>query len=328
MATNYIVPEVTAELIADVSKTLAYSTTPMSLTDLANCYESGQEYVRRAAVASVQLGLTRSIAQARNTALYTCNEEKRDVLKRASKEEVKIAFRSGLQNYGPFLLFADYVNKGFSPIVSANRTRGLFHIASSAPLVEKQFKAWGKYADLIEEGTQGLRLKVNEQNFLPAAMVKKLLEALEADLPSKLFAIDMLTPEVFSFLDTKGIKLDELAKALRNYESDPKPSAGRSLELYEAFIHAIATERKIDLTGTKDLSGWIDKLRGNDDLSANLLNFCKGMAALRNMTHHNPDAETHKEWRISGQGALASTLFVPISIKAVYLYTMERKQEL
>ncbi len=180
---------------------------------------------------------------------------------------------------------------------------------------------------MIEDGPGCLRIKVNTEHLL-VDYAKKLVEALEAELQAKLFTIDMLSPEVFTYLDNNNVKLDDLAKALRNYESDPKPSAGRSLEIYERFIHLTAASRGVDFTQAKDLSGWVDALRSKDDLCKNLLNLSKGMVALRNMTHHNPDGETGKEWNISKQAALVSSLFVPITIRTTYLYVNQRKQEL
>src|SRR6266571_5167565 len=93
MVTNYQIPEVTADLIADVAKTLANSASPMNATGLAECY-TGQyspEYVRRAAIASAQLGLSELTPKG-----YVCSENHRDILRKTSKPELRMAFREGL----------------------------------------------------------------------------------------------------------------------------------------------------------------------------------------------------------------------------------------
>jgi len=322
MASEYQVPDVSGEIIADAAKTLANSPSPMTMMQLTNCYvgQFSSEYVRRAAIACVQLGLAEQSA-----GHFTCVETHRDVLKKARKDEMRVAFGYGLQNYGPFLLYADYLSKGFSTVDAATRTKGLFQIQTSPDKIEKNLKGWGKYAGLFEDSPSGLKIKVHTDHLL-VDYVKKLVEALEAELQSKLFTIDMLGPEVFTYLDSSGIKLDDVAKALRNYETDPKTSAGRSLEIFEKFVHTLAGQKGVNNQKPTGLMNWVDGFQ-RQDLPSNLLHVCHGMVGMRNMTHHNPDVETGHEWNISKQAALTSTLLVPIVIRAVYLYASARKQE-
>jgi hypothetical protein len=320
---NYQIPEVSGELIADVAKTLANSPVSMSLARLAECY-TGQfspEYVRRAVVASAQMELTEL-----KGAAYACSESQRDILRKASKPELKLAFRGGLQNYGPFLLFADYVSKGFSAMDAATRTKGLFAIQAVPDKIEKALRGWGKYAELIEETGTRLRIKVQTDHLL-LDYVKKFVDSLEAELQAKLFTIDMLGPEIFTYLDTHEIKLDDIAKALRNYETDPKPSAARALEVFERLAHTLADEKGVNTQKSRGLMEWLEQLRSQKEVASNLLLLCHGMVGLRNMTHHNPDSETGIPWNISKQGALVGTLLVPIAIRTLYLYVMQRKQE-
>src|SRR2546428_4374876 len=128
MPPEYQIPEVTGEIVADVAKTLANSPSPMNIVQLSNCYvgQYGSEYIRRAAVSCTQLGLSEL-----SGGLFTCVEAHRDVLKKANKSELRIPFREGLQNYGPFLPYADYLSKGFSPLDAATRTKGLFQIQAA-----------------------------------------------------------------------------------------------------------------------------------------------------------------------------------------------------
>jgi hypothetical protein len=157
--------------------------------------------------------------------------------------------------------------------------------------------------------------------------VKQLVEALEAELQAKLFTIDMLGPEVFTYLDTNGVKLDEIARALRNYEVDPKPSASRSMDIYESFVHLIAGQNGVDVSKPKGLSEWVESLKSKKLIASNLLLLHHGLIGIRNMTHHNPDSETGKAWNITKQAALVSTLVVPIIMRTTYLYIMKKEQE-
>jgi len=324
MTKGYQIPDVSAALIADLAKTLANSASSMTLSELADCYvgQFKSDSVRRATIANVQLGFAEA-----NQAVYSCSETHRDVLKKADKSELRIAFRGGLQNYGPFLLFADYLSKGFSPIDAATRTRGLFKIELAPEKVERILRGWGKYAQLVEEIPGGLRLTVETEHLL-FDYVKRLIEVLEAELQTKLLTIEMLGPEIFAYLDNNDIKLDDLAKALRNYEADPKPSASRSLDIFEIFVHTLAKDRGVNVDRPKGLMDWVDGIRAKKDLPSNLLHVLHGMVGLRNITHHNPDSETGKPWNITPQAALTSTLLVPITIRSAYLYAVQRKQEL
>lgn len=302
----------------------------MTLEELANCYvgQFSPEYVRRAAVANVQLGLAET-----NKTTYYCSETHRDVLRKANKAQLTLAFRGGLQNYGPFLLYADYLNKGFASNDAVTRTRGLFKIQVSPDKIERTLKGWGKYAQLIEDTPTGPRITIQTEHLL-IDHAKKLVEALEAELQAKLFTIDMLGPEIFTYLDKNDVKLDDMAKALRNYETDPKPSASRALEIFERFVHTIAKERGVDVQKPKGLMDWVDGLHSQRnpqtprDLPSNLWHLARGMVGLRNMTHHNPDSETGQPWNISKQAALTSTLLTPITIRSMYMYIVQRRQEL
>jgi len=321
----YNIPEVTGELITDVAKTLANSRKPLTLNELAKSFEGqySSEYVRRAAIACSQLRL--AVLQA---GTYQCNESDRDDLKKATRTELYVPFRKRLQDFAPFLLYIDYLSKEFSSLESAMRTRGILSIDASPEKLERTFRGWGKYARIIEEQKGGQIAICVETEKLLADYVKKLVEALEAEIRAKIFAIDMLGPEVFTYLDSRGIGLSDIAHALRNYESDPKPSASRSCEVFEAFIHSLVETKQVSIQKPRPtLMDWCEGLRGRREIAANLLLVCQGLVGIRNMTHHNPDSETGKLWNISKQAALTSTLLVPIVIRSVYLYSMQRNQE-
>jgi hypothetical protein len=47
---------------------------------------------------------------------------------------------------------------------------------------------------------------------------------------------------------------------------------------------------------------------------------------MRNMTHHDPDKETALPWAITKEGALITTLLVPVIMRSMHHYMTERKQ--
>ncbi len=315
----------TGELVADVAKTLATSASALTLAQLVECYrgQCSSEYVRRAAVACVQLRLATN-----EGGTFRCNEEDRDTLTKAKKSELHIVLRTRLQDYNPFLIYADFASKEFTSLESAMRVRGLFEIRTAVEMLEKTFRRWGKYADLIEETETGVRIKLDTKKLL-SDYVQKLVEALEAELRAKIFTIDMLGPEVFADLDKQGIKLNDIALALRGYESAPKPSASRAMEVFEAYVYALAKAKGVDVQKPKGLMNWVEGLHSQKEkvIPGNLLLLCHGLVGIRNMTHHSPDSETGTEWNISRQAALITTLLVPITIRTVHLYANQRKQE-
>jgi len=322
---EYAIPEVTGELITDVAKTLANSRKPLALKELSRSFEGqfSAEYVRRAAIVCGQVKL--AVFQ---SGTYVCNEADRDDLKKATRSELYVSFRKRLQDYAPFLLYIDLLSKEFSSLESAMRIRGILNIDASPEKLERILRGWGKYARIIEESKEGKIAICVETEKLLADYVRKLIESLEAEIRAKIFTIDMLGPEVFAYLDSQGIGLTDIAQALRNYEVDPKPSASRSCEVFEAFIYSLAQTKGVSVPKPRPtLMDWCDGLRAQKEISANLLLVCHGLVGIRNMTHHNPDSETGKVWNISKQAALTSTLLVPIVIRSVYLYSTQRNQE-
>lgn len=321
---QYLIPDVKGELVADVAKTLANSKRPLTLSELSKSYEGqfSSEYVRRAAVVCSQIKLALF-----HDGAYVANEPDRDDLKKASKSELYLPFRKRLQDYAPFLLYVDLISKEFSSQESAMRIRGIMNISSSADQVERTLRGWGKFAKIIEEKEGKITICI-ETNRLLADYVKKLEESLEAEIRAKVFAIDMLGPEVFAYLDANGVSLTDIALALRNYEVDPKPSANRACETFELFINKLAQEKGVIIQKSHPtLNEWVEGLRSQGQIASNLLLACHGLVGIRNMTHHNPDSETGKTWNISKQAALTSTLLVPILIRSVYLYANQRGQE-
>lgn len=323
---GYLIPEVAGELVADVAKTIASSPRPLSQSEVVKCFE-GQytpEYISRAILAGLQIKILSQTAEKG----YVASEESRDDLKRANRKELSVPFRKHLQDFSPFLLYIDFVSKGYPSIEAARKTGGIFSISAAPEKINTTLRGWGTYSGLVSYNRQTGNITINiETEKLLTQYVKKLLDALEAELRAKVFAIDMLGSNVFAYFDQKGLSLNDFATALRNYEADPKPSAGRALETFEAFVYAIADDKGIPVQKPKTLSEWCDGLRAKREIPSNQLLLCHGLIGARNMTHHNPDAETGQPWIISRQAALTFILLSIVAIRSVYMYVDNRTQE-
>jgi hypothetical protein len=322
---QYLIPDVSAEIVMDVAKILANSATPMNETDVGACFERpyAPNYITSALAVCSQLGL----AEEREGA-YSGAELLRSDVKRASKKELFVPFQACLKNYPPFLLYVDFASKGYDSVGSAARTKGIFKIASSLKIVESSLRRWGIYSKLMEvdkkSGKPVLKIDVDR---LSAEYVMRLLKAFEAELKAKVFMIDMLGPEVFAYLDQKQIKLDDLTDALLEYETNSKGAASKATQTFELFLWRLLEDSGVGpITGSGPIQ-LADTLAKQKSVLSNHTHISHGIGGIRNMTHHDPDKESGSAWTISKQGALLTTLLVPATIRSIYLYSKEKKQE-
>jgi hypothetical protein len=234
-----------------------------------------------------------------------------------------------LQSYPPFLLYLDFISKGYSSEESANMTSGIFRIESSKEIVQKAFRNWGMQTSLISVDTSG-RLSIPEaEKGLPSEYVESLIKALRANLQASIFLIETMSPPAYAYLTEKKIEIDDLSNALISYETDPKGSANKACQTFEHFLFAYGKDIGADLRACDGTMEYVNEIRGAEksNIMTNQLHLCHGIGALRNMSHHNPDKDTGNQWNFTPQGAIISTLIVPTMIRSIYLYWKERKQE-
>jgi len=309
----------------DVAKILANSPTTMTREDVGRCFEKAysQTYIANALATCCQLGLAKD-----ESGVYNGTEELRADIKRASRNELYVAFQACMKNYAPFLLYVDFASKGYDSAESAARAKGILKIKSSAVTVEKSLRRWGAYSDLVEVDRKTDKIKVKiEVERLTAAYVAKLLGAFEAELKAKLFLMDMLGPNVFAYLDDNKISLDELTTALLEYENDPREATTKATRTFELFLWRIGQDANVNVSSSRGPIELADGIKAAGAMLVNHNHICHGIGALRNMSHHNPDKETGQSWNISKQGALLTTLLVPATIRSLWHYCKEKKQE-
>jgi hypothetical protein len=323
---DYSIPDVSAEIIMEVAKILANSSSPMTVSSINGCFSKplSTTYVAGALSVCNQLGL----AKEKQGAFYAA-DTLRDDIKRASKDQLHVPFEACLKNYPPFLLYIDFASKGYNSSDAAARTKGILQVKGTANVVEQSLRRWGIYARLIEfdklSGNVNVRVKVEK---LSAEYVMKLLGAFEAELKTKVFVIDMLGAETYAFMDRKGIDIDEISSALLGFETDPDSAAAKSTKALELFLWRLGEDKGVNVTGARGLIELADLLKGNKVVLNNHNHILHGMGGIRNMTHHAPDKETSQPWIITKQGALFTTLFTPTIIRSLYQYYREQKQEL
>ncbi|MFY3741921.1 MAG: hypothetical protein HMLIMOIP_002382 [Candidatus Nitrosomirales archaeon] len=323
MPSKFAVPDVSSEAIMTVVKLVSSAPSPLSLTDIAKGVENKfkQAHAKLVVDACLQLKLLQE-----NNATYNVNPKYRDSVKRAAKEELVLFFRQALQDYPPFLLYADLVSQNFPSVDSVNMIRGALQIDTPAKTVEKSLRNWGKDAGLIVETDGKLSIPQAEKG-LPSNYVKELLRALDSEFNAKMFLINTLGTEVFSCLTTLDLDISDLAKSLTEYESDPKNSLHRSGKFFENYLYKLGVSISANVSGLRGANALIKALLDQHKIIKNQFGLGNGLGAARNIGSHDPDADTGMEWTVTPQASLATTLLIPPVVRSLYLYTKKGQQE-
>lgn len=324
MSSQFATLDVSAEFMMNVAKAVASSPHPLSRDDLLRSFRKSRVYILNGLSQCVQLGLV-----CVQNGLYVSGERHRDLIKRSERSQLYLSLREALQRYPPFLLYIDFISKKYSSEESATMTRGIFRIESSEKIVEKSFRTWGIFAQLISKEKDN-RLSIPEaEKGLPSEYVESLLKALRADLQAKIFLIETMSQQAFVYLTKKGIGLEDLSDALINYETDSKTSANKACQTFEHFLYKLGEDEGANVKTLNGIMEYANAIRGlkKDIILNNQLHLCHGIGGLRNMAHHDPDKETGNPWIFTPQGAIISSLIVPTMIRSLYLHWKEKKQE-
>jgi hypothetical protein len=324
MSSQFVVLDVSAEFLMDVAKAVASSPHPLTRKDLQNSFKKSEVYVSSAISQCLQLGLV--CVQDDN---YVSSDKYRDLIKRSDRSQLHIPLRQALQSHPPYLLYLDFISKGYSAEESANLTVGIFRITSPKERVEKAFKNWGLQTGLIViDNTGNLSIPEAEKG-LPTEYVESLIKALRADLQAKIFLIETMSQQAFAYLTEKSIGIEDLSDALIKYETDSQNSANKACQTFEHFLYKLGEDVGVNLKTCNGIIEYADTIRSakNGVILKNQWHICHGIGGLRNMAHHSPDKETGREWNFTPQGAIISSLIIPTTIRSIFLYWKEKKQE-
>jgi hypothetical protein len=322
MSMQFTVSDVSSEFIMDVAKTVASSPHPLKKEDIMRCFKKSNAYVSNAISQSLQLGLIEI-----QDGLYVGSEKYRDLVKRSDKSQLFLPLRKALQAYPPFLLYVDFVSKGYTSEEASDMTRGIFRIHNPEKIMEKSFRTWGTYAGLFAKDASGELTIPEAEKGMTSEYVESLMKALRAELQASVFLIETMSQQAFVYLTEKGIGIEDLSDALINYENDPKISASKTCQTFEHFLFKIGEDVGADVGRCSGVIEYADAIRGQNQILKNQLHICHGIGGMRNMSHHDPDKETGKPWNFTPQGAIIASLIVPSAIRSIYLYWKEKKQE-
>jgi hypothetical protein len=324
MSVKFAVFEVSAECLMDVAKEVASSPHPLDKNILLDSFDKHHTTTSNAIAQCLQLGLF-----IERNGEYVPADKYRDLTKRSDRSQLHLILRQALQSYPPCLLYLDFISKGYSSEQSARMTAGIFRIQSPKERVEKMFRNWGLQTGLIVSDTSG-KLSIPEgEKGLPNEYMESLMKALTADLQAKIFLIETMSPSAYKYLTESGIEIDDLSDALVNYENDPKTSANKASQVFEHFLFKFGKDVGANIAKGNGIIQYADIIQ--TERSSNFLvkhkHICYGIGGLRLMAHHDPDKETGNPWVFTPQGAIIATLAVPATIRSIYLYWTEKKQE-
>lgn len=333
MDRKFTVPDVSAELVMDVAKILANSTSPMGVDEVLKCFVKvyNPNTISLALDACCQLDLA-----VRSGSSYVASPSLQSDIKHATRDELYVPFQARLKQYPPFLLYIDFASKGYSSKDAASRSWGILTMGGSSETAEKSLRRWGVFSRLIDYDakTASVKVKIAIEKF-SAEYVLRLLGAFGADLKSRLFLLDMVGADAFAHLEKMGIRLDELSSALLEYETDSQGATAKATQMLEFVLWKMAESLGLDLSessGLAEVADLMRSVRAEDQLKrgkailTNQLHVVHGMGGIRNMSHHDPDKETGVRWRMTKEAALLTTLFVPVIVRSLYLYQVKKEQ--
>lgn len=325
MSAQFSIFNVSAEFLMDVAKVLASSPHPLANKDLFRSFKKSSKYVSDALSQCVQLGL----AEIQESGFYISCEKHRDLIKRSNRSQLHLALREALQGYPPFLLYIDFISKGYASEQSADMVRGILRIQSPEKIVEKSLRNWGLGAHLIVADKSGTLAIPEAEQGLPSEYIQSLMRAFKADLQARIFLIETMSPQAFAYLAGRNIGIDDLSDALVNYEKDSKNSAGKACQTFEHFLFKFGEDVGANVGNANGIIQYANTIKGERQsvMTTNQKHICDGIGGLRNMALHSPDKETGQPWTFTPQGAIISTVIVPTMIRSIYLYWKENKQE-
>jgi len=327
---EYSVPAVPPGLIMDVCKfATSASASPFTRKNLIACFQGKYQepYINRAIQGALQLRLIEEDEQGQ----IRCSQRFREDIRKATKDQLNLPFRQALQDYPPFIVYADLLSKGYQSSDASAAVHGIFSTKTNSSIIDQSFRLWGVYSGVIEqdEKTKMLRLTIDTEKLM-ADYVKNLLESLASDFKAKIFMVDRLTNELYAYLTTKGINIQELVDALRGYESNPSESVNKGSKILESYLYKVAEDCGINVATCKGMTELADALRQKSPplILKNHRNVCQGLASIRNISSHGVDPETGKPWKVNEDAALAAILLTPIIMRSIHFFINKGTQEL
>ena len=119
--------------------------------------------------------------------------------------------------------------------------RGVLDISTSDKKIQKSFHSWGLQSEILINENNILTTSIGNKGF-SHEYIKSLIKALDNDMTTKVFLIDILGNEIFGYLSKIDVDITDLASSLLDYEKDPKQSLKKATDVLETFIHKYCSD--------------------------------------------------------------------------------------
>jgi hypothetical protein len=238
---------------------------------------------------------------------------------KARNEDKRVFFRVHLEQYEPFILFAERLRAGIQPQEAAVQVCAIRDFADDPVVAWRAFQSWGTYARSLVRAEDG--------QYVPAApfeashLLSQSLEILfTQEQEARQFIHDHLEQEAFEFIE--GNVRDSLVDAILmlTNENESERVILRVGNTYEDFLRLIGY-RRVNLQNVHGIIQLGNRLRDRRLISRKHLGAVHLIGHIRNATDHGGDPdEGNRSWQVTPPTARLMILTVLSSIHSIVLY--------
>lgn len=278
-----------------------------------------KQYVKSAIDTAILLQMLKMNPDGSYSAIKECAE----ILTSHPSEKLKVyTFRKWLQMWHPFILFLKYLKHGDTAEIAARKLCSLFSLNRDSKTIAKLLFNWSKNCELINSKGEVLF----DNSDLQDHQLLNLSELLD-DVKAKMYIVDILGDDIFSWLKTDEI--EELENAILRYKQDPRNAIACAGRAYEDVLKRISIEIiGIDSKNIAKMSG-ISQLANNlhslSSIHPKQQHISMAIGSIRNMASHGKDSSSMEKWELSPTAAICNVLMTLVSIKSMFHYVKSKK---
>lgn len=256
------------------------------------------------------------------------------------EKEHRLLFREHIQKFRPFLMYFDFISKGFNHSSAAAKTSSFFNLDPFITGENNILRTWGMYSEIFDKKGNIVEEVLKQSATKNSKYFAEAINNLNNDLTRRNFISKWLGEDAFAFIDEDII--NDLTSGLKFYLHDPDKSIRDTGKSLEDFLKLIAKEKNILLVNSKNkpiktIGTIIQKLREGKVLAdhhTSVLqgleiyldsNLLQGLNAFRTMPSHGKNFEDNARWELSSELALLYVLQVILAIKSIYHYAIYKK---
>lgn len=241
------------------------------------------------------------------------------LIAKARNEDKRILFRTHLDQFEPFTLFAERLRAGALPRQAASQVCAIHDFADDPVVAWRAFENWGTYAGSLVRAKDGQYNPVGASGTFDSLRHSfHILFTQEQD--ARHFILDHLGQEAFEFI--AGRVRDSLVDAIVMFanENDPKKAILLLSNTYEDFLRLVGY-RRVNLRNAHGIIQIGNQLRTRRLIAQKHLGAIGLIGHIRNATEHGGDPdEGNRHWQITPLTVRLMILTVLSSIRSTVSY--------